>query len=519
MKKTHLIHVLSIASLVMGLLPLRAAQQWDPNGATAGCSSTVGVWDTTTANWSTACDAGGNVAWTAGGDAVFSTSAAYSVTVTAPVSVHNITVNRVSPGAVSIVGTSAMTFTAGATVNIDGAGIAVFTAPYAAASSSVTLTKTGTGTLSLNNSVNTYGGKWACTAGRLSAATDLFFGPAPAGVTPDFITLDSGGGLRTTSVGLNLNVNKGITLGSGGGALEVSATFQSINSKITGPGALSITGAAAAVPVVLLNTGNDYAGATTIAASSLLKLGASGVIPDTSVVTLAAAGATLDLNGQSETVKSLSGTAGVVLCNGGTLTIANPNGESYTSTVNIGSGTGTIIMNDGGVGNGKFTFGPSTATYSGGFTLNSGKLAISANPAFGVGTLTINGGTLCAASATGRAPTPAAVTFAGNLTSDDTFVTPTPGTITWGATIPWTINGGNRTYTINTAANNGYTIAINGVIGQDVAGRSLTKAGNGVLTLGGANTYTGGTIISAGTVNVSSTGSIKGSSPSAAAAS
>ncbi len=501
MKKPHVRIVLSILSLFLGLLPLRAAQQWDPNGATAGCSSTGGLWDTTTANWSTACDAGGNAAWTAGGDAVFSTSAAYFVTVNAGVSVHNITVNRVSPGAVSIVGTGAMTFSAGATLNIEG--IAVLTAPYLAASSSVVVTKTGAGTLSLNNGTG-YTGKWACTVGRLSAATDAQLGTVPGSVTPDFITLD-GGGLRTTSVGLNLNVNKGITLGSGGGALECSANFQSINSKITGSGALSITGGAAAVPVVLLNTGNDYAGGTSIAASSLLKLGASGVIPDTSVVTMAGSAATLDLNGQSETIKSLSGTAGVVLFNGGTLTIANPNGETYSSSLNTGTGGGSIIMN-AGTGNGQLILTASAASYSGGFTLNGGKLGIGALT-FGTGTLTINGGSICANNGTGRAPTPAAVTLNANLTSDDTFIAG-PGTLTWGAAIPWTISGGNRTYTINTAANNGYTVTINGTIGQDVSGRSLTKAGNGVLTLGGANTYTGGTTVSAGTVNV--TGSIKG---------
>ena len=142
--------------------------------------------------------------------------------------------------------------------------------------------------------------------------------------------------------------------------------------------------------------------------------------------------------------------------------------------------------------------------------MNAGALGISSNPSMGVGTLVINNSPkLSAGSTTSRAPTVTAVTLSGDITSDDTF-NAAPGTITWGATTPFTITGGNRTYNVNTAANNGYTITINGVIGQDASSRSLTKGGNGVLKLGAVNTYTGGTTVSAGTLEVTTTGSIKG---------
>ena len=54
------------------------------------------------------------------------------------------------------------------------------------------------------------------------------------------------------------------------------------------------------------NTGNSWDGATNLsgASGSGLRLGASGVIPDTSVVSLLASGNTFDLNGFDETIKS-----------------------------------------------------------------------------------------------------------------------------------------------------------------------------------------------------------------------
>src|SRR5262249_38747235 len=56
---------------------------------------------------------------------------------------------------------------------------------------------------------------------------------------------------------------------------------------------------------VLTNTANSYTGETVISTGGRLKVGASGVIPDASLVRLFSA-ATLDLNGFNETVRSVS---------------------------------------------------------------------------------------------------------------------------------------------------------------------------------------------------------------------
>jgi autotransporter-associated beta strand protein len=143
------------------------------------------------------------------------------------------------------------------------------------------------------------------------------------------------------------------------------------------------------------------------------------------------------------------------------------------------------------------------SAYDGGLTLNAGTLGIGTNTALGTGTLVVNNSaTLAAASTTPLALTNA-VRLNGNLVFDDTF-TATPGSITWNPSSAnqWTIAGGERTIAVNTAAGS-YGVTINQSLGQDAPGRGLVKMGNGTLTLGAANTYTGNTTVWAGTLSLS----------------
>jgi fibronectin-binding autotransporter adhesin len=250
---------------------------------------------------------------------------------------------------------------------------------------------------------------------------------------------------------------------------------------------------------VLKNTANSYTGNTVISTGGRLKLGASGVIPDASLVQLFSS-SFFDLNGFDETIRSVSGASGTVALGTKSLTLNNPNGESYTASI-TGTGGGRIIKN----GAGKFTLSPMGATYDGGLTLNAGSLGIGTNTALGSGTLVVNNSaTLAAASTTPLALTNA-VTLNGNLTFDDSF-TAAPGSITWGTSSAnhWTLTGGDRTITVNTASG-GYGVTINQPIAQDAAGLGIVKTGNGTLTLSAANTYTGATTVLGGTLSLSKT--------------
>src|SRR5258705_8459065 len=82
------------AVLLFALVPLsiRAAEQfWDPNGATVG-TSISGNWDTVTSNWTAAADSGINKVWAQVDNANFDVAANYTVTLTEPIIIGNLTV-------------------------------------------------------------------------------------------------------------------------------------------------------------------------------------------------------------------------------------------------------------------------------------------------------------------------------------------------------------------------------------------------------------------------------------------
>lgn len=139
-------------------------------------------------------------------------------------------------------------------------------------------------------------------------------------------------------------------------------------------------------------------------------------------------------------------------------------------------------------------------TYSGGTTLSGGQLNIndggtsSANSAIGTGALTINGGTL------------------GNTGPSDVTLLPNNPQV-WNGNFGYVgagfnLNLGTGAVTpstsrqINVSAN---TLTVGGVIGGGAI--SLTKTGDGVLTLAGANTFSGGVTLSAGQLNLNNGGS------------
>ena len=153
------------------------------------------------------------------------------------------------------------------------------------------------------------------------------------------------------------------------------------------------------------------------------------------------------------------------------------NAVNAGNTFNLGnpiSGTGGLTIT--GAGTATLT---AANTYSGGTILNGGVLSVSSDGNLGAasGALTFNGGVL---QVTGTA------------------FTSTTRTITWGA------NGGG--FDIADPAN---VFTMSQML---TGGGSLAKLGNGTLTLTAANTYSSDTIINAGTLALTGTGSIAASS-------
>jgi len=192
--------------------------------------------------------------------------------------------------------------------------------------------------------------------------------------------------------------------------------------------------------------------------------------------------------------------AGAIDTNGHTLTL-----DGTGPATNISgaiSDSGAVIKNDSGT----VTLSGNN-TYSGGTTLNNGTLNANSATALGSGGVTVAGGTL--ASTNGSAVNNAvALTgsagFNGITTSGTLTQTGSNTLVMQGATQSGAVNlsstGTAQTLTVQVDSG---TSTISGAIGNGSASTGdLTKTGSGTLVLGGNNTYSGNTTISAGTLRL-----------------
>jgi autotransporter-associated beta strand protein len=150
------------------------------------------------------------------------------------------------------------------------------------------------------------------------------------------------------------------------------------------------------------------------------------------------------------------------------------------------SGTGSVVQN----GSGTLELNGDNS-YQGGTTLNAGSLVLGSTTALGTGPLTINGCELDS-SVTDLV-----------LTSDNAQVWNSDFTFTGSQNLNLGIGavslgstGSARTVTVGAS-----TLTVGGIISDGTA-TALTKDGTGAMVLGGANDYSGGTTVNAGTVTV-----------------
>jgi autotransporter-associated beta strand repeat len=215
---------------------------------------------------------------------------------------------------------------------------------------------------------------------------------------------------------------------------------------------------------LVVSSNNTYSGRTILIAGTLEAGSATALSPNSAFTV----NSTLNLNGFNNTIGSLSGT-GTVLNNAeaaaATLTVGNDNSNSTFSGV-VENGTSVLQLTK--VGTGTLTL-TGANTYTGGTNLNGGILAVNSDGNLGTGPLSFNGGTLEALAAGG-----------GIISSKGI-----------------TLNAGAGTFLADAGTNS----ILNGVI-SGVG--SLTKNGPGMLTLTGANTYTGGTNLNGGILAVNS---------------
>jgi filamentous hemagglutinin family protein len=370
-----------------------------------------------------------------------------------------------------------------------------------------TLTKNGTGTWTLSGG-STFTGLTTVNAGTLTEGIANALSTGALTVNGGTFNL----GAFSDSVGA-VTLTGGSITGTTGVLTGTSYAMQSgsVSAILGGTGALTKSTAG----IVTLSGANTYTGLTTISAGTLM-LGSTSALGTAAAGTSITAGATLDLNGftlataepltlrgtgvgtttgaltnSSATAATYSGlitlgsassiaanNGSIVLSNTGTitgatfgLTLGGTNTASSLSS-KIGTTTGTLTKN----GTGTWTLSGGS-TFTGLTTVNAGTLTEGIANALSTGALTVNGGTF-------------------NLGAFSDSV----GAVT--------LTGGSITGTTGVLTGTSYAMqsgSVSAILGGTGA---LTKSTAGIVTLSGANTYTGLTTISAGTLMLGSTSAL-----------
>ncbi|MEY3898524.1 MAG: toxins and related Ca2+-binding domain, partial [Verrucomicrobiota bacterium] len=372
----------------------------------------------------------------------------------------------------------------------------------------VTANATGTGDVTLANgtTILTTAGTsvWYVPTLTLQGNVSLSSGSR---LTTSFGTLELSSGTRALNVNNRfIAVTGGNTVTSeatGGAQLEMNATaiqsatpvvqngtlsLQSTSGSATpsNPGLLSIRGATNWTNASLVIGSNNMLMFNSFSSSGSNALGTSATTSPAVTVDgyLNMASSTIPA-GKNFKVQSLAGSGKVfpsmLLANTspGTLTINGDTGSTeFSGLLANGPGTGALSITKTGASTQILS---GVNTYTGLTTVSAGTLTLSGGGTLGNGAaLTMSGGTLDlgAGGATVGAVSITAAAASGNTIQN--------GSLT-GASYAASSASGNAVVSANLQAN-------------DTAG--LTKTGAGTLTLSGANTYTGTTIVNGGVLDV-----------------
>jgi autotransporter-associated beta strand protein len=215
---------------------------------------------------------------------------------------------------------------------------------------------------------------------------------------------------------------------------------------------------------------------------------------------------------------SLSGNGTVIIGPGSVLTTAEYGNSSFSGSL---SGTGTLQLGNLASSSSNVT---NTATLTGTSPSFSGPIIVQYLQNLGVGNgasignasatniLTLDSGSLEAVgavtvTATTATPVPAVVNLPQNMVIEDTLtIANGVATINTESDVPVTLTGQSSPSSTMAIGN---TLTLSGHIS---GGDTLTKTGLGTLILAAANTYTGGTNVTEGTLVVGATGALPANS-------
>jgi fibronectin-binding autotransporter adhesin len=376
----------------------------------------------------------------------------------------------------------------------------------------VALTKTTTGTVTMSG-VNTYTGITTINAGVLSVATIGNGGVAGnlGQATSTATNLVLGGGTLQYT-GLTASTNRSYTLTAATtSTIDVTANTLTISGAgANTTGALTKIGAG----TLIFSGANLYTGLTTVS-DGILRYGVASALSSGAVTV--DGGSTFDIMTFSDAVGAvtlidgtISGTTGVltgtsysvqngtisaILAGAVTLTKSTTGivtlsaSNSYTGLTTISAGTLKLGAAGGATNTPLGTTGAGTVVSATGATLDLNGFTLGTAEALTLnGTGVSLGGALTNSSAT-------AVSYSGLITlGSAASIIADAGTIS--VTNAGTIAGATFGLTLGGSGNGSVT----SIIGNTTGG--LIKDGSGIWTISGANTYTGATTITLGTLKL-----------------
>lgn len=542
-----------LAALNATALRAQTFLYWDLNNNVAGAGGGTmpsSTWTTGDARWNMVADGTGiTFPWFNNAVAVFSAgtnaTGAYTVSVGTPSGI--IASGFVmQDGTVTLGGTGTLTMVnplpgIAPALNHGNANVTIGSGVTIAGLAGFTFGGSGTGAVSLNGDTTVLGT-------TTIAGTTVTLGAAERLSDVSLISLASDGVLNLANFNETIGGLGGsgsVTLGTGN--LTISQlSDSSFTGTISGTGGVTKSGPG----TLTITKAAGWTGPTSIT-NGTLSLGASHLLPDTTVLPISTDG-TLLLGSSSEKLAGITGLGSVGLT-GGTLELAGNSGYNFGGTISgfgqlLKSGAGTFILNGSGNWAGTASIDGGTLRLGGnerlanaldvgigaGATLDVNGATESIDALTGKGTVTLGGGTLAVGSNHAIFTLDATVTGPGTLTKSGNGIATLTGTFgpsgslsviqgtfalgaseRLGNSVDVFVNAGaglslsGFTETINTLNGLGNVglgsgaLLVTGNTDATYSGvisgtGTFTKSGTGTLTLLGASTYTGLTTVSAG---------------------
>jgi len=328
------------------------------------------------------------------------------------------------------------------TVNALGTGAtATISSVLAGGTTMPSIVKNGVGTLVLSNT-NSFANKLAITSGTLQVSTDRNLG-ATGSFATDRITISNGAALRTTAA-FTMNGARGITIGSGGGTLNLNGGALTYAGRFTGAGQ-TLTTVGSAGLTISNTTGTptdvnwDFTGGNTrifVSGTNALGTGSARVRNTVRLVSTAATGTftnaiTVDSGGGIGARNVPAAFSNVVFPSAGTIVLNKDDVQSFGLTISSNASlTGALTVDTsqqaaaavGDVTLSGIFSGVSGALIKSGTGTSSGRLILDGANTYG-GNTTINTGTLALGAAGSIANSAAIILSTGSTTFDVSLVT------------------------------------------------------------------------------------------------